>query len=450
MQVLLLSGWFLLGQVAIEGAAPLGKAAPLGPAGPAPAGAVLDDDPSVAPAGDRFGPPGDAAKPPATSPSGAASATPAAATSPGTDNSGQRSGSTDPRSSAPRVALPSSTSSAASGAPSTPRWRDKNGAATPAQTATDLVPVRRSQVTAQTKAVVRRALAAGDGANDLAGHPLTLLEAFRSAGHPAARTEVAKAYWALATAAGRYYRTVDDRRRLEQFASRVPQNDDVQQALIDAAIAAAEARRRQARLEAVAAQNDLAELIGGGGPGDSSLPLATDLPHTGAYRTSFEAIFGLRPAPTEARKLHHLLPLRRAALAARADAVVAAEQAVAAVQAEYVAGREPLASVLDQQRRWMAHAGALLEQVRLYNGEIAQYVSMAGGQGASNESLVTMLIDVPVSEPIPAPQRGELTTALPPASDPARRGQPTLADPPRSGEPTLADPPPENAGAPNP
>ncbi len=271
----------------------------------------------------------------------------------------------------------------------------------------------------------------------LTGRPLTLLEALGSTIERRRQLEIVRAYWRLVEAAAEYRFSLDHTRQLE------PANIGGEDASLRSDRAEAAARLQEANLQAVRAQFNLAALARMSI--DAPLPLPTDPPHVGAYRTYFNELFAGRTPPETARLAEKILPLQRRAIDDQAAAVLAAEDALLAVADDRRGGRVNAAAVASCSRKLLHRRQTFIRLVCDYNRAIADYGLTVVGPTASARELVAMLIGPTRQAALPrsSDNRGSVnpTSANEPIATP--RGVPTLA-PPREGwranEPTLAPP----------
>ncbi|MCH8922582.1 MAG: hypothetical protein IIA67_05480 [Planctomycetes bacterium] len=240
--------------------------------------------------------------------------------------------------------------------------------------------------------VLAQALEAPDK-DALAGRPLSLEQAFSLALGPIERIGVAGAYWKLSATTADYHLAIRHYGRLgvlQKLVERHGRANDA--ALIAAAMTAGQAGIHKTHVEAVTAQHELAILLRQSTA--DSLPLAEDLPLAAAYRTSFASIFATRSAPARARLIDRTLPIRLREIKARADAVLAADEAFRSQQEAYRLGQIYLPAALSADTalrgQWQQFGAA----VYAYNQDILEYAGMVGGHTASDASLVEMLIDV--------------------------------------------------------
>jgi hypothetical protein len=287
----------------------------------------------------------------------------------------------------------------------------------------------------------------------LSGRPLAIATVLASTQDRRQQLDLVHAYWRLAEAVADYRFGLDQSNQLARL-----QAGDAEAAELRMAQAAAAAALREAEADVVAAQHELAGLMLLAG--DAPLPLPGDLPHVGPYRTYFKELFAARPAPPRARLLDGTLPLRCRAIDARAMALQAARDALAAATRGRASGHgavAPLLAALDALRR---EQRAMMASVCRYNHDIADYALSVAEPGTSEEALAAMLVRTtrqPV-QPGASTQAGEVrpASATEPIAAPGSRwmnNQPTLA-PPRGvppgtpgNEPTLA--PPRNLPAPS-
>jgi hypothetical protein len=248
----------------------------------------------------------------------------------------------------------------------------------------------------------------------LAGTPVSLVEAFALSSDRRGRIAVAKAYWQLSTATAIYNVVAEE---YAQWGSLVKAGIAKSQAAeATALVTAAKARRSDAHLATVKAQQQLAVLLGP--TFAAKLPLVQDLPLTGAYRMHFEAIFANQSPPPVARQVNQRLPLYYQSVLAHADAVLAAEELLAAQRKALKDGKTTLAALgqhADEARR---HWSGFLRAVDEYNRDIADYAGIVAGVSADDASLVGMLIPY-------KPRVADASILKRRASEP--RGIPTLA-----------------------
>jgi hypothetical protein len=112
----------------------------------------------------------------------------------------------------------------------------------------------------------------------------------------------------------------------------------------------------------------------------------------GSYRSHFEAIFAQRTPPPRLKLIEHVLPLRRAAIDRRTEAVSAAQDALETAREFYARGQIGPDLVSARLSDLARQQTAFLEAVRDYNCEIAEYACGVAAQNTTPATLVTMMI----------------------------------------------------------
>lgn len=215
--------------------------------------------------------------------------------------------------------------------------------------------------------------------SQLTGSPVSLIEVVSGAGSRSEQAYRVEAYWDLCSSVADYYLGVLEQSEMRNLRSLNPN--------VGAAMQQAEAkfalRLGTSKQAAVASQRRLASMMGRGG----SLPLPTDLPHSGSYQSHYEQIFADRPS-TEAQELAALLPLRYAELKDSAAAVVRTRADLDAIARNDSGGTDTLRALelLALQRR------AFVQIARDYNRRIARYAELSTPGEIGAERLVGMLI----------------------------------------------------------
>ena len=247
---------------------------------------------------------------------------------------------------------------------------------------------------------------------------------------------VIPAYWKLSAAEFEYRIAADEALRLQQL---LPPADasgkHASDSLLEARLAAAEARLREAELTVINQQHALADQMRL--PASEPLPLAGDLPHAGAYRTYFQEKY-VRVAPPRAHLIDRTLPLLQRAIELRASAAVSAVDCAEAGVEAYHAGQLDLAATVDGIGELTRQRRAFVAAVRDYNLDIADYALSVVPAGLTSAQLVSILIGPPPTaqrcrprNPLirsrPASARGGINQAGFNAPLFAPAGQPTLA-----------------------
>lgn len=225
----------------------------------------------------------------------------------------------------------------------------------------------------------------------LAGRALTLTTALAVSLDPRQRLEIARTYWRLVEAVANYHYASDHLRQVEAL----PAKDPVP-ALLKTARVSATAAVREAELNALTVQHELAALCLF--PAGVPLPLPADRPHVGPYRTAFAELFATASAPSRARLIDQVLPYLRRAIDVRASGAETAEEAFQTASAAERAGQGDLSTTLLCLSEWTRQRRSFVQVVCQYNDRIAEYAILAYPT-ASPQSLVAMLID-PVREPV--------------------------------------------------
>ena len=229
-----------------------------------------------------------------------------------------------------------------------------------------------------------RELYAAPKAAGLDGIPLSLADAVRGADSRSEQTRRVLAYWDLSTAMADYYLAVREGVEMAALRNGVARPG----AEWNAALGKLKTRSQAAKRSAQAAQFQMMRLLGRSG--ESTLPLASDLPHGGRYETRYEEIFaGRRARPAES--LNDMLALRHDELRTQA-----ADEAEARNWLEHVSrtrnpntGGEGLLrayDLLSLKRR------AFLFTLRDYNQKIAAYAELASPGQIEVPRLVAMHI----------------------------------------------------------
>ncbi|HUY90915.1 MAG TPA: hypothetical protein VMV10_19420 [Pirellulales bacterium] len=318
-----------------------------------------------------------------------------------------------------------------------------------AQEATPLAPVEtQSAGDGEAEALVGRL--ADPSQIALPGAPTRLADLISRLIDRRQQIEATQTYWKLSAAVAEYRVCAESIGSLQQLqpAEGAPRSPG--DAIVEARLAAAEARLRETEAEVLAEQYLLADLTRWAAPG--ALPLPADLPHVGPYDTKFQEIYGGRVPPPRAYLLDRSLPLRLRSLEMRAAAVTAATHAV---EGDFDAfGRQQLDQVvvLDSIAELARQQRAFLVSVRYYNRDIAEYALSVAPANLSVARLVGLLIppsDHTASQGEPGEGLRQAGFDEPLKDD--RRGGPVRSSglsgvPPRN-EPTLA-PPEAEAGEP--
>jgi hypothetical protein len=265
----------------------------------------------------------------------------------------------------------------------------------------------------------------------IVGQPVSLAGVLASTQDRRQQLEMTYAYWRLVQAVAEYHYCVEHAQNTERLkpASGEP-------ASLRLARASAAAMVRQAELDAATAQCELARLMRL--PGGSALPLPTDLPHVGDYKTSFQELYAGRTAPEAAVLMERVLPIRRQVVDGQAAALVAAEDVLTALREQ---PRADVETSLTCNRELLRQQRAFIRAVCDYNRNIALYGLTVASPMTTPQALITFLIPSAQPAGTPAVARNVQPSAAGqwqpattvPASAAPRTGWPT-------GQPTPAPP----------
>lgn len=233
-------------------------------------------------------------------------------------------------------------------------------------------------------------LLASPGQTALEGKPVSLVEIVGRVADRGQQIGAVQAYWRLSAAMADYRVAAEEAGQLEQL---LPPPDASGQhpsdPLLEARLAAAEARVREAELTLVGEQFSLAELARW--PTSGPPVLAGDMPHVGPYRTYFQERY-IHTAPPRAHLLNRSLPLLHRSIELRAMAAVAAADAVEADLEAYHAQKVDLAIAIDSIADLARQRRAFVAAMRDYNLDIAEYALSVVPGGLSSAQLVGLLI----------------------------------------------------------
>jgi hypothetical protein len=225
----------------------------------------------------------------------------------------------------------------------------------------------------------------------LPDRPLPLLEALERSGDRTRRLWITQAYWKVAAACARLKQATVAVERLDLVAPGAAGHD---RAVLDALAAEARSERAEAEASLVAAQQELVDLVRL--PVGEPLPWPIDRPLVTAYQTHFDSIFAARAATGRVRAIHRMLPSRHEALEARAAAVRAAAEAFTLAEVEHAKGNLPIEAVAAAQARLVRQERAFIDDVQIYNNEIAEYVMAVGDFSVPDDRFAAMLIGTPI------------------------------------------------------
>lgn len=299
-----------------------------------------------------------------------------------------------------------------------------------------LEPVHDVQTRPGTAESLLQWLADGDVA--LEGKRVALVDLLSRVYDRSQQAMIVAGYWKLSAAAAEYRIAADESLRLEQLLP--PADASGQHAsdpLLEARLASAGARIREAELAVLSQQFAMAEPMRL--PANEPLPLASDLPHAGAYRTYFQERYS-RVAPPRSHLIDRTLPLLHRSVELRAAAAISAADSADAEAEAYHAGQLDLLSAIDSVAELSRQRRAFVAAIRDYNLDIAEYALSVAPATLTSSQLVGMLIGPP---PSPSPGAGDsrkqIATA-PGGIKQARFDAPTNGLQRAAGTPTLAPP----------
>lgn len=266
--------------------------------------------------------------------------------------------------------------------------------------------------------------------------PLPLLEALERSGDRTRRLWITQAYWKATAAFAALKQATAAVERLELVA---PGSAGHDRAVLDALAAEARSERAEAEAALVAAQQELIDLVRL--PPGEPLPWPVDRPLVTAYQTHFETIFASRAATGRVRAIHRMLPARHEALEARAAAVRSAAEALALAEVAHAKGSLPIEAVAAAHERLGSQERGFIDDVRIYNNEIAEYVMAVGDFSVPDDRFAAMLIGTPIpwrQQPVVVTTGGAVDG--PPSAAPPQA--PVAVPPPAFIQPGSAQAPP--------
>ncbi len=272
------------------------------------------------------------------------------------------------------------------------------------------------------------------------GRPIALVDVL-SRGRSHGERGAVVAYWRLAIAQGQYHYALAARDRLRRWAEtrhKVTTLAESQLASAEAAVDDAEFNVLKAAEELTAAAPVLSE-------DGNTVPWALDRPHVGAYDMKYEQLFAGKAVPGRLLLIHRTLPISRRAIDVHGEAVVAAIDALDAIEEEYRQGAVDYQTVAGWLDRLTAQRRAFLQSVLRYNEDIAEYAFSVAPPQADARLLASILIRQPAKSTLAAtlPDRaaGNAGGGAPKGSPPAERdtAPPTFRDDEPPGEQPVLD-----------
>src|SRR5205085_11113152 len=182
----------------------------------------------------------------------------------------------------------------------------------------------------------------------LTGEGMTLQQALSRSYDRAQQIKIVQAYWKLSIAQADYHFARQQRIQFQQITKNKLWLDPDTQQQPDPAVYAAQNSNRgmvyDAELAVLRAQHGLAELLKA--DPTKPLPLATDRPHVGPFKTYLSEIYQNRTPPARHVLIDGLLPIRYNAIDAHTRAIMSASDAVEATAEDYEAGHTDLTTML--------------------------------------------------------------------------------------------------------
>ena len=237
-------------------------------------------------------------------------------------------------------------------------------------------------------AVLTAALRRRDQAS-VSGVETSLSHVLKEAQGRTERRRIVLAYWDLVLKVAQHHYAIDEVGELASIAKSLSADT----LLLEAAVATAEARRREARLNAVQAQHELAEKAGWPYHGESDgLPVPTETPILGRYDTKFDLIFARRPPPQLACRIHGTLDLTREVIAADAASIISTLRVYHELKHRFDRDQAAIEDVLRSHDQLHRSRVKFLSSVLRYNHDIAEYALVAASRTVSREQVVAMLL----------------------------------------------------------
>ncbi len=222
------------------------------------------------------------------------------------------------------------------------------------------------------------------------GTPVALQKVVRQTRAREQQIAAVRAYWRLSEELAAYYFAIDESRFFRDLP--LPQVAH-QRALLTSREASAKARAATSHLATIQAQHELAKMAPLGLVGE--VPLPADTPFVGVYQTHFKVLNDRGVAPDVLRPIDQMLPAMRASVQALAEAVLAADDALAATRQAYETGQATLQEVLGMHEQLRRQRREFLSAVSQYNEQIARYAFSVSLPGATTDRVVGMLIETP-------------------------------------------------------
>ena len=236
--------------------------------------------------------------------------------------------------------------------------------------------------------VLAHAMSPPQGSN-LAGRQVSLMEVLSRTTDRKQQFKATQAYWRLLMAEAEFYWQADEAERMEQIVPYKKGKVSDENAL-KMARNAAWGRLREAELHVLTAQHEVADLIRL--DDFEMLPLAADQPLIGPYKSYFRELFANREPPGHTRLIAANLPVRLKLIETRTEAVFDAADGVRLAVDEHNGGQLEVRALVECINDLREERHDFLMAVREYNDDVAEYAITVASPGASNATLVGMMI----------------------------------------------------------
>ncbi len=229
----------------------------------------------------------------------------------------------------------------------------------------------------------------------LPGQPMALLDMLAHT-EPRRRSSMINQYWATYQAWTAYRFAIDEMHWLQQLGQPAAASD---QLMLEAALSAADNNVAQQQLELMRQQGKLNLFLQG--PVSETLPLPSDRPLVGRYRTNFEMYAAQAPMPESLRQLNQWLPKQQMLISGRAETVQRCRTAVARASQAFKQGSVPIGSMLQAIELCRANHHSFIDTVVGYNRDVAQYALSVKPYVQAPSQVVAMLIPMPAAASTP-------------------------------------------------
>ena len=243
----------------------------------------------------------------------------------------------------------------------------------------------QGSLTILARQILEQTLAPATG-NLLPGTKITLKDALAEKADRNARLQLIKDYWKATVSLADFQFATEE----ADFLSRVTApNSPEARALWQSEVAAAEARTAEAKLAAIDAQETLRQKLSFNA---DQLPVPSDTPWVGRYRTNFEEHASAGVSTSNLKRIDRILPVMWQLVQRRAGAVDASLVAMQEMASAYRDGKLPISELLEMHRRLRDQRIAFLAAVRDYNYSIADYAMSTVNANGQTEQVVAMLL----------------------------------------------------------